>query len=118
MPLGPPPPAAPIAPLVFGVDLSAVFARLDELEFNIMTTQAEAFEAVAAKIDDIKADFTALLEQLAAERENLTEAGQAALDTLTAKVDALDLAVGDGDGSDTPDEPVDEPADPDAPAED
>ena len=93
------------APITFAVDLSAVHARFDRLE-QLMTTQAEAFAAVSAKIDDIKADFTALLAQLAAERENLTEAGQTALDELTAKVDALDVAVGDADGSDVVAEPV------------
>lgn len=90
------------APIVFGVDISAVLTRLDLMEDRIMTTQADAFAALSARIDDIKADFTALLAQLAAERENLTPAGQTALDELTAKVDALDVAVGDADGSDTP----------------
>jgi len=89
------------APLVIGIDLTTIHTRLDHLE-HLMTTQAEALTAVAAQIDDIKADFTALLTQLAAERENLTEAGQAALDTLLAKVADLDVAVGDADGSDTP----------------
>lgn len=98
-------------PITVGVDLSAVFARLDQLEDRIMTTQAEAFVALAARIDDIKADFAALLEQLAAERENLTEAGQAALDALSAKVDAFDAEVGDADGSDAlAEEPAAEPA--------
>ena len=78
------------APLTIAIDLTALYARLDVLEARLMTTQAEAFAALSAKIDDIKADFTALLTQLAAERENLTEAGQA----------ALDEAVGDADGSD------------------
>lgn len=78
-----------------------ILTRLETL----MTTQAEAFAALSTKIDDIKADFTALLEQLAAERENLSEAGQAALDALTAKVDDLDTSVGDADGSDAPPPP-------------
>ena len=90
------------APISIAIDLTALMSRLDLLEARLMTTQAEAFAALSAKIDDIKADFTALLTTLAAERENLTDAGQAALDELTAKVDALDLAVGDADGSDTP----------------
>lgn len=87
--------------------LAAFTLILTKLE-QLMTTQAEAFAAIGARIDDIKADFAALLEQLAAERESLSEAGQAALDELTAKVDALDVAVGDADGSDTP--PAEPPA--------
>ena len=39
---------------------------------------------------------------LVAERDNLGAEGQAALDELTAKVEAFDAEVGDADGSDTP----------------
>ena len=87
------------APLV--LDVSAITTRLDALE-AIVATAAEQITALAAKVDDIAADFAALVAALAAERENLTEAGQAALDAATAKLDALDVAVGDADGSDTP----------------
>ena len=79
--------------------LSAFTLILNRLE-NIMTTQAEAFDALSAKVDDIAADFTALAAALAAERENLTEAGQLALANAEAKIAALDAAVGDADGSD------------------
>lgn len=89
------------APLVVGIDLSAIHTRLDRLE-TLMETAAAQIEAMSARVDDIHADFTALVAALNAERENLTEAGQAALDAATAKLTALDEAVGDADGSDTP----------------
>ena len=90
-----------IAPLVLGFDLTAITTRLDALEATVATA-AEQINTLSAKVDDIASDFAALVAALAAERENLTEAGQAALDQATAKLDALDVAVGDADGSDTP----------------
>ncbi len=90
-----------------------------------LTTQSEAFDALAAKNDatlaavqDLTADFIAFRDAMAAERENLTPAGQAAFDAASAKADAaaaalatLDTEVGDADGSDTPPPPppVEEP---------
>ena len=65
------------APLV--LDVSAITTRLDALE-AIVATAAEQITALSAKVDDIAADFSALVAALNAERENLTEAGQAALD--------------------------------------
>ena len=94
-----------IAPLVIGIDLTALQAQLTEMENRIMTTQAEAFAAVTAQLADIKADLVAKLDALAAERENLSAAGQAAFDELVAAVSDLDVTVGDADGSDTPAEP-------------
>lgn len=70
-----------------------------------MATAAEQLNELSAKVDDLVADVRALVDQLEAERENLTEAGQAALDGLVAKVDAFDAEIGDADGSDTPPEP-------------
>lgn len=81
---------------------------------NMMATAAEQIQALDAKvtamgavITDIRADFDALLAAMNAERENLTEAGQAAIDAANANADAraaqladLDVAVGDADGSD------------------
>jgi hypothetical protein len=99
-----------VAPFGFGLDLSAVHARFDHLEV-LMATAAEQLTALSARVDDIAADFTALVAALAAERENLTAAGQAALDVAVAKVAALDAAVGDADGSDVP------PVEPEVPAE-
>lgn len=81
--------------------LVLVLNKLTSLEASVATA-AEQIDALSAKVDDIAADFSALVTALAAERENLTEAGQAALDVAVAKVDALDAAVGDADGSDTP----------------
>lgn len=81
-----------------------------------MTTAVEQLTALTAKVDgigavltDVQADFAALVAAMEAERENLTPAGQAALDaantaveTTAAKAGALDASVGDADGSDTP----------------
>ncbi len=102
-------------PVVVTVDLTAVLTRLDHLE-ALMATAAEQITALADKISaqgavivDIAADFRALREAMQAERENLTPAGQAALDEANTQADAvsarlaeLDTEVGDGDGSDTP----------------
>jgi hypothetical protein len=81
--------------------LVLILTKIDTLE-ALMATAAEQITALSAKVDDIAADFAALVAALAAERENLTPAGQEALDAATAKLDALDVAVGDADGSDTP----------------
>lgn len=89
------------APFVFGIDLSAVTHRLDTLEAS-MATAAEQLTALTAKVDDVVADVRAALEILRADRENLSESGQAAFDTLSAKVDAFDTEIGDADGSDAP----------------
>lgn len=77
---------------------------------TIVATVAEQLTALSTKLDDLIADVRATLNALAQERENLTPTGQAALDELTAKVDAFDAEVGDADGSDNP--PT-EPTDPD-----
>jgi predicted nucleic acid-binding Zn-ribbon protein len=102
------------------VDHTAQLNRMEQL----MATAAEQINALSDKIDaqgveiaDIKGDFTALLEAMNAERENLTPAGQAALDTANAKADAnaadlgdLDEQVGEHDGVNPPaEEPVTEP---------
>ena len=103
------------SPLVIGLDLSAVHARFDILE-ALMATAAEEitaltgrFDALNAVVVDIHADFLAFRDAMLAERENLTAAGQAALDHATERADAaaaalgaLDTEVGDADGSDTP----------------
>lgn len=95
--------------------LDDALALLDQLGEQ-MTTQAEAIQGLAVKVDglttlttDILADFNALLTAMNTERENLTAAGQAALDAANASTDAaqaklteLDVAVGDADGSDVP----------------
>lgn len=119
----------PYAPVFPAVDLSGLYAYLDQRFGEIMTSQAEAFAALAANdaallaaVQDVAADFAALVAAMAVERENLTEAGQAAFDAaqaksaeLSAALAALDTAVGDADGSDTP-PPAEGPA-PEAPAE-
>lgn len=85
--------------------LGALMATAAE-QINTLSTKVDGLSAVVA---DVHADFTALLNAMNAERENLTADGQAALDAANAKLDAtaqqladLDVAVGDGDGSDTP----------------
>jgi hypothetical protein len=71
---------------------------LKELTMN----EAEAIGALDVKVTDLIADVRAALAALEADRDNLGAAGQAALDALTAKVDAFDAEVGDADGSDNP----------------
>lgn len=80
--------------------------QLDRME-QIVATAAEQINTLNAKVDDLIADVRAALDTLRQDRENLSDAGQAAFDTLTAKVDAFDAEIGDADGSDTPTEPTD-----------
>lgn len=82
----------------------------------MMATQAEAltelgnrFDNLGGVVGDIASDFAAFRQAMEAERETLSDAGQAALDEANAKADAttqkladLDVSVGDADGSDTP----------------
>jgi hypothetical protein len=68
---------------------------------TLMATAAEQIDALTAKVDDLAADVRVVV----AERENLSPAGQAAVDRLNAKLTDLDTEVGDADGSDTPVEP-------------
>jgi uncharacterized coiled-coil protein SlyX len=98
-----------------------ILARLDALEATVATAAEQItvlndkLTAQATVITDIAADVQALLDAVAvlqAERENLTPAGQAALDQANASADAvtaalqsLDTEVGDQDGSDTPPTP-------------
>ena len=93
--------------------------RITYLE-ELMATAADQINALSTRVDgisavvtDVHADFSALVAALQAERENLSESGQAALDAANAKLDQaatqltdLDVAVGDADGSDTPVEPT------------
>ena len=95
--------------------LAEIAAQLIRME-NKMATAAEQIQALDAKVTaqgvliaDIKADFDALLAAMNAERENLTPAGQAAIDTANANLDAraaqladLDVAVGEHDGNNPP----------------
>lgn len=101
--------------------LLLILTRLDALEATVATAAEQItilndkLAAQATVITDIAADVQALLEAVAvlqAERENLTPAGQAALDaamasadSVTAALQALDVQVGDQDGSDTPPPP-------------
>lgn len=67
-----------------------------------MATAAEQIDLLSAKIDDIAGDFRAFADAINTERENLTPAGQAALDAANAKLDAFDVEVGEHDGQPTP----------------
>lgn len=75
--------------------------EINHLE-ELMATESDQILALDAKVTDLIADVRAALAALAADRDNLGPDGQAALDALTAKVDAFDAEVGDADGSDTP----------------
>lgn len=80
------------------VELAAGITRLE----TAMATEAEQISNLSASVDDVIGDVRAALDILRAERDNLGEAGQAALDELTAKVAAFDTEIGDADSSDTP----------------
>lgn len=84
--------------------------QLDRLE-TTMATAAEQLAQLDGRFDDFAADVRAKLDVLGAERENFSEAGQAAFDALAVKLAALDTEVGDADGSDVPAEP-ETPAEP------
>jgi len=86
-------------------DTIADIRRTQLEQGELMVTQAEAITGIAAKLTDILADFRALRDAMLAERENLTEAGQAALDAANVTLTELDTEVGDADGSDTPPPP-------------
>lgn len=92
-----------------GATLSAftlILVKLEQLETK-MANEAEQINALSAKVDDLVADVRAALDILRAERDNFGTEGQAAFDSLVAKVDAFDAEVGDADSSDTPAEPTD-----------
>lgn len=101
------------APL--GLDLTSIDARFDRLEAIMADAAAEItiltgkFDALNAIVTDVRADFAALLAALSAERENLTPAGQAALDLANERaaaaaevLSALDAEVGEHDGENPP----------------
>jgi len=81
-----------------------------------MATAKQQIDALSTKVDglsavtaDVAADFNAFKTAMEAERDNLSDEGQAALDAANAKLDAaraqlndLDVAVGDADGSEVP----------------
>lgn len=105
--------------------ITEVLTRLSRLETDMasaaeqITELGNKVEGVGAVLADVAADFAAFRQAMEAERENLTEAGQAALNEATAKAEVaaqrasdLDVAIGDADGSDLPTEPTDptEPA--------
>jgi len=90
------PPNAPDASLAA---FTIILNTLNRMEAH-MANEAEQITALSAKVDDVISDVRAALAILTAERDNLGAEGQAALDALSAKVDAFDAEVGDADGSD------------------
>lgn len=83
---------------IVAAGLAAALTPLEEA----MATEAEQLNALSVKVDDLIADVRAALAALEADRDNLGPDGQAALDSLTAKLAAFDAEVGDADGSDAP----------------
>ena len=100
----------PIAPVTLGVDLSAITTRLDRME-ELMASEAEQLTALTGRLDDLVADVRALVEAVRTDKANFSDEGQAAFDTLDAKLAAFDTEIGDADGSDTPPAP-EPPAEP------
>lgn len=87
--------------------IAPVITALAHLEQIAMATKAETLDALAAldvKVTDLIADVRAALATLANEG-GIGPEGQAAIEALTAKVDAFDAEVGDADGSDVPPTP-------------
>ena len=84
--------------------MSDVNKRLYRMEFA-MAKQSDAIGALSVKWDSVVADIRALLVTIG---EEVSPAGQAALDDINTKLDAFHTEIGDADGSDTP------PVDPDA----
>lgn len=104
----PAPPDAYLALVFVLTKLDAYLATTAE-QISLLTTRVEAQGTL---LTDIAADFAAFKTAMEAERENLTAAGQAALDAANVALDNvatgltnLDVAVGDADDSDTPPPP-------------
>lgn len=62
---------------------------------ELVMTEADAINALTAKFDSFAEDVRALVAAAAVVRDQLGPDGQTALDSLTAKLDALDVEVGD-----------------------
>lgn len=58
-----------------------------------MATEAEALNELSVKVDDLIADVRAALAVISGPDNTLGPDGQAALDALSAKVDAFDAEV-------------------------
>ena len=75
-------------------DLATQVTTIKEL----VMTEADAINALSAKFDAFASDVRALIAAAATVRDQLGPDGVAALDSLTAKLEALDTEVGDVDG--------------------
>lgn len=101
------------------VRLQQIEIATSRMELTLMAHASDQINDLSSKIDalggvitDVHSDFEALRAAMEADRENLSAAGQAALDAANAKADAvaqqlrdLDVEVGDADGSDIPTPP-------------
>lgn len=99
--------------------LQQIEIATSRMEMTLMANASEQINELSTKIDtlgavvtDVHSDFEALRAAMEADRENLSAAGQAALDAANAKADSLaqkltdlDVEVGDADGSDIPTSP-------------
>lgn len=83
------------------VDHTAQLTRMEQL----MTAANDDLVALKAQLADTTADVLAKLAQLTEQLGVLPEDAAATLADITTAVGALDAAVGDADGSDTPVEP-------------
>ena len=83
----------------FGI--TDILNRLHRME-TAMASASQQLTDLSSRFDDFTSDVRAAMSALAAERENLTPDGQAALDLLSQKLDAADTEVGDADGSQAP----------------
>ncbi len=93
--------------------LGRIESKIDALGV-LMASAKDQLDALKTQFDDTRADVTAKLGELTAKVDQLTQQlgelpadAQQTLDAIKADIQALDEAVGDADGSDTPVPPVD-----------
>jgi uncharacterized coiled-coil protein SlyX len=118
---------AAFAPLGFGLDLTAVHARFDQLEArmtavdNVLTNADAKLTTLVTGMADFSSDlaaFIATFGDLTPEQQVQADAIDAKLGALIGALSAADSAVGDADGSEVPPvEEPEEPAEPETPAE-
>lgn len=86
--------------------------RLKKME-AVMAKAKDQLDALTTKVDDLVNDFRAFKDAAEASRDDFSPEVQQAFDQLSSRVESLDAAVGDADGSDTSTTPTptgDEPA--------
>lgn len=97
--------------------IGRIETKIDNLGV-LMASAKEQLDALKTQFDDTRSDVTARLGELNGKVDQLTQQlgelpadAQQTLDSIKADIQALDEAVGDADGSDTPVPPV-EPGEP------